>query len=160
MDATHTPATSTADFTEFYRAHHAEAVRWALALVGSRQVAEELAHDSLEAVGQRLARVDNPGGYLRRTVVNAARSWHRSHLRELRRIRLVNAGQPTAYTEPTREMLDALAHLPYRQRAAVTLRYWADWTDADIADALGCAPATVRVLVHRGIEALRKEIEP
>lgn len=160
MDATQTPSTSTATFTEFYRAHHPQAVRWALALVGSRQVAEELAHDSLESVGQRLGRLDNPGGYLRRTVVNAARSWHRGRLRELRRIRLVSAGQPTAYTEPTREMLDALAHLPYKQRAAVTLRYWADWTDDDIAAALGCAPATVRVLLHRGIEALRKEIEP
>ena len=34
-------------------------------------------------------------------------------------------------------MLDALSALPYRQRAAVTLRYWADWTDDQIADALG-----------------------
>ena len=66
---------------------------------------------------------------------------------------------PSAYTQPTTEMLDALARLPYQQRAAITLRYWADWTDEQIADALGCAPATVRVLLHRGIGELRKEIE-
>ena len=48
------------------------------------------------------------------------------------------------------EMLDALGALPYKQRAAVTLRYWADWTDEQIADALECAPASVRVLLHRG----------
>ena len=70
------------------------------------------------------------------------------------------AGQPTAYTQPTGDMLDALAGLPYRQRAAVTLRYWADWTDEQIAEALDCAPATVRVLLHRGIATLKKEIEP
>jgi len=56
-------------------------------------------------------------------------------------------------------MLDALAALPYKQRAAVTLRYWADWDDEQIAAALDCAPASVRVLVHRGIAALKQEID-
>ena len=56
-------------------------------------------------------------------------------------------------------MLGALAALPYKQRAAVTLRYWADWTDEQNAGALGCAPASVRVLLHRGLTALKKEIE-
>ena len=51
-------------------------------------------------------------------------------------------------------MLDALAVLPYKQRAAITLRYWSDWTDDQIADALGCAPSTVRVLLHRGLSSL------
>ncbi|MDO8364233.1 MAG: sigma-70 family RNA polymerase sigma factor [Actinomycetota bacterium] len=145
-------------FDTFYRAHHADAVRWAVALVGSHEVAEELAHDSLEAVGRRLATLDNPGGYLRRTVVNRAASWHRWHIRERRRVARATAGEPRSYTAPANEMLDALATLPYKQRAAVTLRYWADWTDEQIADALGCAPTSVRVLLHRGIAALRKEI--
>jgi RNA polymerase sigma factor (sigma-70 family) len=55
-------------------------------------------------------------------------------------------------------MLDALGGLPYQQRAAVTLRYWADWTDEQIGEALDCAPATVRTLLHRGIAALRKDM--
>lgn len=148
----------TSHFDDFYRLHRADAVRWAVALVGSRAVAEELAHDSLLAVGRRLDTIDNPAGYLRRTVVNNARSWHRTHLRERRRIALVNAGQPTSYTQPTRDTLDALARLPYRQRAAVTLRYWADWTDADIAAALGTSEGNVRVLVHRGLAHLRSAL--
>lgn len=147
-----------ASFDAFYRAHHADAVRWAVALVGSREVAEELAHDSLEAVRPRLDGLDQPPAYLRRVVVNRCHSWHRRHAREQRRIRRATAGAPGAHTAETNEMLDALAALPYRQRAAVTLRYWADWTDDQIAEALGCAPASVRVLVHRGIATLRKEI--
>ena len=155
---TSTSKPGTAAFDEFYRAHRADAIRWAVALVGDRQVAEELAQDSLAAVGSRLAKLDNPGGYLRRTVVHRAASWHRSHAREVRRIRRSTAGEPTSYTPATNEMLDALTALPYKQRAAVTLRYWADWTDQQIAEALGCAPTTVRVLVHRGIAALKQEI--
>ena len=145
-------------FDDFYRTHRADAGRWAVALVGSPEVGEELAQDSLEAVGHRLASLDNPAGYLRRTVVNRAASWHRWHIRSRRREVRSVAGQPTAYTQPTNEMLDALAVLPYKQRAAVTLRYWADWTDEQIAEALDCAPASVRVLLHRGIAALKKEI--
>lgn len=73
-------------FDEFYRTHHGLAVRWAIALVGSREVAEELAQDSLEAMRGRLDTLDNPAGYLRRTVVNRAASWHRWHIRERRRV--------------------------------------------------------------------------
>ena len=147
------------DFDTFYRTHQAQAVRWAVALVGSRAVAEELAQDSLEAVRPRLDRLDNPTGYLRRTVVRRCASWHRWHSRDVRRVARATAGQPLAYTQPTDDMLGALAALPYKQRAAVTLRYWADWTDEQIAEALDCAPATVRVLLHRGIATLKKEIE-
>ena len=152
-------ATTAMHFDEFYRTYRADAVRWATALVGSPEIGEELAQDSLEAVGRRLGSLDNPAAYLRRTVVNRAASWHRWHTRERLRIVRVTAGQPTSYTAPTNEMLDALTALPYKQRAAVTLRYWADWTDEQIADALGCAPTSVRVLLHRGIAALKKEIE-
>lgn len=147
------------DFDTFYRAHRADAVRWAVALVGRRDIAEELAQDALAAVGQKLEGIDEPAAYLRRTVVNRAASWHRSHARTLRRERRAAAGGDTSYTPPTSEMLDALNALPYPQRAAITLRYWDDWTDDQIADALRCAPGTVRTLLHRGIAALRKEID-
>jgi RNA polymerase sigma factor (sigma-70 family) len=147
-----------ADFDSFYRTHHRDAVRWATALVGSREVGEELAQDALIAVGQKLANIDEPSAYLRRTVVNRAASWHRWHGRSLRRESRATAVQALVYSEPTHDMLDALAVLPYKQRAAVTLRYWADWTDEQIAESLDCAPASVRVLLHRGIAALKKEI--
>ena len=130
------------DFDEFYRTHRADAVRWAAALVGSREIGEELAQDALAAVGQRLSTIDNPAAYLRRTVVNRAASWHRWHIRARRREHAPSPASRRRYTQPTNEMLDALAALPYKQRAAVTLRYWADWTDEQIADALGCAPGT------------------
>lgn len=148
----------TTDRDDFYRRHHTDAVRWAVALVGDRAVAEELAQDALVAVDRKLDELDNPAGYLRRVVVNRCASWHRSHQRELRRMRRASAGTVTTYTDPTRETLALLNGLPYQQRAAVTLRFWADWTDADIAAALGVAEPTVRVLVHRAIATLRTEL--
>lgn len=58
------------------------------------------------------------------------------------------------------ELFDALATLPWRQRAALVLRFHADLADADIASALGCRPSTVRSIIHRALGSLRKELQP
>lgn len=55
-------------------------------------------------------------------------------------------------------VLDALATLPYAQRAALVLRYWEDRPEREIAEALGCRPATVRSHIRRGLASLRKVI--
>jgi len=147
-----------AGFEAFYRDHHGPAVRWATALVGRSDVAADLAHDALIRVGGRLAEVDEPTPYLRRSVVNACHDWHRRADREtgwLAHHDVVARPHPA-----TIEVLDVLARLPYRQRAAVVLRFWDDWPSADIAAALGCREVTVRVLVHRGLAALRHQLTP
>lgn len=146
------------DFNDFYRTHRDDAVRWSLAIVADRAVAEELTQDAFVALDRCRTQLDNPAAYLRRTVVNRSISWLRSHAREQGRMQRAAAGQPTAYTAETHEMLGALAALPHKQRAAVALRYWDDWTDEQIAEALGCAPASVRVLVHRALATLKQEI--
>jgi RNA polymerase sigma factor (sigma-70 family) len=52
-------------------------------------------------------------------------------------------------------VLDAVARLPEKQAAAVTLRVLHDQSYGAIAAALGCAEATARVHVLRGREKLR-----
>ena len=54
------------------------------------------------------------------------------------------------------EMIDAIAALPYRQRAAIILRFWHDSSQAEIAAALGCRPGTVGSLIYRALAELRK----
>jgi RNA polymerase sigma factor (sigma-70 family) len=49
-----------------------------------------------------------------------------------------------------------LRRLPDRQRQALVLRFYEDLPDAEIARLLGCRPATVRSLVHRGLAAVRE----
>jgi RNA polymerase sigma factor (sigma-70 family) len=56
-------------------------------------------------------------------------------------------------------LVDALATLPHKQRAAVVLRYYEDRSEADIADLLGVRPGTVKTLLHRGLARLREVIE-
>ena len=154
------PTTAASDVAAaFYAAHRVDAARWAVALTGRRDMGEDLAQEALLRTAARLGSIDNPAAYLRRTVVNVCRSWARSVAREQRRVDLAHAGRPASVSAAGHELLDSLGRLGYKQRAAVVLRYWADWTDDQIAAALDCRPATVRVLLHRGLAALRAELK-
>jgi RNA polymerase sigma factor (sigma-70 family) len=48
--------------------------------------------------------------------------------------------------------------LPFRQRAVIALRYYADLPEAEIAEILGCRIGTVKSARHRAIARLREEI--
>ena len=56
------------------------------------------------------------------------------------------------------ELLDVLATLPERQRAALVLRFYADLPGNEIATILGCREGTVKSLIHRGLARLREEV--
>lgn len=58
----------------------------------------------------------------------------------------------------TIELAQALARLPFRQRAAIVLRYYGRESEREIAERLGCRTGTVGSLIHRGLAALRKEL--
>lgn len=140
---------------ELYQARYAGLVRLAYLLTGSPTVAEELVQDAFISVHRSWDRVREPAAYLRTAVVNAVRSWgRRAQLENVRR----PPHQPPAFQEPD-ELWDALGTLSPRQRAAIVLRFYEDLPDHEIATLLQCRPATVRTAVHRGLAALRKEIE-
>src|SRR3954447_20229006 len=53
------------------------------------------------------------------------------------------------------EVRRALGHLPVEQRAVVVLRFFNQLTEAETADALGCAIGTVQSRTSRALAALR-----
>ena len=69
-------------------------------------------------------------------------------------------GVQRSYEARFDELADAIARLPFRQRAVIVLRYYADLTETDIAHALECRPGTVKSLASRALAALSKEITP
>jgi RNA polymerase sigma-70 factor (sigma-E family) len=141
---------------DLYRLRYEPMVRLAVLLLGTEATAEEVVQDCFIRVGRRWDKVDHPVAYLRAAVVNACRS-------QRRRAGLERAHAHAAPEEvelEADEVWDALARLPYRQRAALILRFYEDLADREIAETLGCRPATVRSLVHRGLNQLREVLEP
>ena len=144
-------------FEDFYRAEFPGALRLAWLLTHSRDACEDLTQEAFAAVYRHFAELENPGGYLRRTLVNRCGTWRRDEAslrRRLLRLREEQCETPV----PDPGLISAVRRLPYRQRVVVVARYWADWPEADIADALGCRPGTVKSLASRALARLRTEV--
>jgi RNA polymerase sigma-70 factor (sigma-E family) len=153
-------ASQPASFEAFYLASYESLVRLAFVLTSSREVAEDLVQDSFVRLHHHYDNVEAPDRYIRRTVVNASRSHFRraGRERDKRPLLYVVAGGGEA-PGASGELNDVLLTLPYRQRAAVVLRYYSDLSENEIAEILGCRPGTVGSLIHRGLERMRRAIE-
>jgi RNA polymerase sigma-70 factor (sigma-E family) len=145
-------------FEAFYRAQYPAAVRLAHLLTNGDPAAEDLVQEAFTALHNRFASLDRPAAYLRVAVVNGCRRWHRSAGREERRLRLVHPRDSHAELGAD-HLLDAVRRLPEKQRTALVLRYWGGWSEAEIAEALGCRPGTVKSLSSRALDRLRREVE-
>lgn len=145
-------------FEAFYRERFGPMVKLAVLLTGSQEVGRDVVQDAFVRVHRRFEHLENSPAYLRTTVVNGCRSWQRR--RGVERRFAIRQPPPPPSTLGASEMDDALRRLPFRQRAALVLRFYGGFTEAEIADSLGCRPGTVGPLIHRGLAALKEVIEP
>ncbi len=147
-----------------YEEHVGRAVGLATLLTGDRYVAEDIGHDAFLKVAGRFGDLRDPGAfgaYLRRTVVNMCRARTRRLGRErtaLDRQVPHEAVDLDSRAEDRDELWPAIRRLPYRQRAALVLRYWEDLSEAQIAQAMRCSPRAVNALLSRAMATLRGEI--
>ncbi len=148
------------DLAGAYQEHHEALVRQAYLLVGSAEEAADLVQDVFVRCHRHWNNVADPAPYLRRAVVNACKSHHRKNFVRRAKSRWEPTSGPTRPDAPGDEMSDVLLSLPYRQRAAIVLHFYSDLSENDIASVLRCRPGTVGSLIHRGLEELRKVLEP
>ncbi|HEY7070997.1 MAG TPA: sigma-70 family RNA polymerase sigma factor [Acidimicrobiales bacterium] len=141
-------------FDELFRREREPMVRVAYLIAGSTAVAEEVAHDAFVTVFERWDRLDQPGAYLRRCVVNGAM---RASRRRAHGERLAAAAAPPGEVGPGfDDTLDAVRRLAPRARALVVLRYYAQLTTQEIADVLQIPQGTVKSGLHRALADLRE----
>lgn len=148
-------------FEELYTSSYESFVRLAFVLTGSRELSEDLVQDCFVRIHRRYDDLENPGSYAKQAVVNACRSHFRraGREREKRPLLYVVDAEPSPNGGQAGELHDVLLTLPYRQRAAIVLRYYSDLSELEIAEILGCRPGTVGSLIHRGLERLRTVVE-
>ena len=143
------------ELADLYHQRRIDLVRLAYLLTRRQAIAEDVVQEAFIGTAKAWPRVKHPWSYLRTSVVNACRSWGRHQA-------VVNA-HPPAPPEPVMqepdELWDALGRLDERRRSAIVLRYYLDLPHAEIGELLGCPAATVRSSIHRGLEALRREVE-
>jgi RNA polymerase sigma-70 factor (sigma-E family) len=153
--------------TQIYAAHYRSLVRLGALLLRDVGAAEEVVQDSFIAMHgawKRLRDPDRALAYLRQSVVNRSRSVLRHRTVELRH---APAPMPDAASAEHgamgslehQDVIVALRRLPERQREVLVLRYYADLSEADIADTIGISRGAVKSHASRGMAALRTTLE-
>ena len=154
--------------TQLYAAHYTSLVRLAALLVRHSGEAEEIVQDAFVAMHSKWRRLRDPDsalGYLRRTVVNRARSAQRHHAVADRHadtrpaLAAPSAEQHALSAETRATVLAALDRLPTRQREVLVLRYYSDLSENDIAETLGISRGAVKSHASRGVAALRTTLD-
>jgi RNA polymerase sigma factor (sigma-70 family) len=134
----------------------------ALALTGDRELAQDIAQEAFVrffASFRNLRGDDAAWPYLRKTIINLARSHFRK--RAVERLYLDRQSQslPEQHAYPfDDDLLAALHGLPYRQRVAVVLRFCEDLSEQATAEVLGVSAKAVNGLVNRALRALRERV--
>lgn len=157
-------------FEEFAATRLPAVLAFAAVLTGQRATAEDIAQEVLIRAYARwhmIGGLDRPELYVRKMVLNEFLSWRR---RSWRLIPAEDAGDKATGADSTLDpagqyaeraaLLAEIGKLPRRQRAVLVLRYYEDRTDAEIAELLGCRPATIRAYASRALAALRVELQP
>ena len=141
-------------FADLYRAHWDGMVRLAFVMVDDLGVAEELAQDAFARVFRTRATVRDPLAYLRSSVYNACRNYHRSE-----RVRR-STPEPVAagVSAMGDHVIDVVRRLSPKKRALVVLRYYSGLTDTEIAQTTGLPVGTVKSTLHRALVELREEL--
>lgn len=134
--------------------------RTAYLLCGDWHQADDLVQTTLTKLYVAWRRVrsnEAPDAYARRILTRCflderRRPWRRESPVDV----LEDQAGPTGGSHDAAiDLRAALAELPARQRATVVLRFWADASVTETADALGCSEGTVKSQTARAIATLR-----
>jgi RNA polymerase sigma-70 factor (sigma-E family) len=153
--------------TQTYQAHYRSLLRLAALLLDDLSSCEDVVQEAFIRVHAARRRVREPEktlAYLRQTVVNLSRSTLRRRILGLRLLPKpmpdMASAEEGAYDALERDQLKAaLRGLQRRQREVLVLRYYADMTEAQVAEVLGISLGSVKAYGSRGLAALRVLME-
>jgi RNA polymerase sigma-70 factor (sigma-E family) len=155
------PGWTDQDFDAFVGARMPALVRFAYALTGDLGHAEDIVQTALMKtyLSTRRQVLQAPEAYVRRAIVSA----NVSRFRKRRVVENLVDTPPEPAASPSRaspaeaaeEFVSLLAGLGRRQRTALVLRYYEDWTEAQVAEAMGISTGTVKSLTSRALATLR-----
>ena len=151
-----------AEFAEFVSARSSALHRAAYLMVGDVGMAQDLVQEALTktyVAWPRLRDIGNAEAYTRKAITTTAISWFRrkqwSHERPTGRVPETGAAGHAETATQGAWLWEALLGLPARQRAAIVLRYYEDLTEAQTAEAMGCAVGTVKSQASAALTRLR-----
>jgi len=151
---------SDAEYAEFVHASWPRLFRTAYLLVGDHGLAEDLVQTALARTYVAWPRIEDPNAataYARTCVTNEALTWFRKRGWRSEVVGEATAERAAEHQDPAMRptVLAALRQLAPRQRAVIVLRYYADASVAETAQALDCSTGTVKSQTSDALARLR-----
>ena len=164
--ATRTTPSVDALVAHMFAEEGANLVRLARFFVDDRTAAEDLVQEAFIRFTRSAHRIRSAGSapaYLRSIVLNLARDHNRRGLVSLRHHlpdveSAASAEDELFASEDRREVVDALRHLPVRQRDALVLRYFLELGIDDIAATMQISRNSVKTHLKRGLASLEQAL--
>jgi RNA polymerase sigma factor (sigma-70 family) len=133
------------------------AMRPALRILRSPAPAEDVAAEVLARAFVDWGRLEGAvwlDAWIVRVSTNLAIDQVRRSARRFPRIHVAEDGE----LEVRLDLASAVAQLPRRQREAVSLRYFGDLSERDVAALMDVSLGSVKTHIHRGLATLREQL--
>lgn len=151
------------DFETLFRSEFPRLVSLGVAMTGRRDVAADLAQETMLRAHRRWADVvgyEAPAAWCRKVMTNLLIDHHRRATAERTAIERLRVEPDHAAASPAVERWGELvAALPGRQRIIVTMYYADDRSVDDIAVALGVSTGAVKASLFKARRTLRRHLE-
>jgi RNA polymerase sigma-70 factor (ECF subfamily) len=156
-------------FEDLYREYVGRIYAYVRSQLGNAADAEDVTAQvfmkAYEAYGRYESRFETPSAWLFKIARNATLDQHRRAGRQ-ERLRREAAQQPEATADPGslaeerilfRELMEAVAELPDRQREVIGLRH-SGLSFAEVGGLMSCSDDAAKMLYHRALRALREVV--
>jgi RNA polymerase sigma-70 factor, ECF subfamily len=107
----------------------------------------------------RVGKLDDPAGWVRRVAVNRLLNVRRSRLRHEAAVERLGPSTRAEDSAGRPEILDAVRALPRQQRIAIALYYGRDLSVQEVAEAMSITSGSVKSHLHAGRAGLRARLE-
>ena len=155
-------------FGVIYGRYRQVVYRFARAMTGTADAADDITHDAFLAVLAEAARFDARRASLSTYLYGIVRNLCRAHLRRASRLQSIDfhasewpaaaSGDPLAEAQMAALVRRGVAELPSRYRELVLLCDLHDLSYADAAQVVGASVPAVRSRLHRGRQLLRASL--
>lgn len=149
-------------FEAFYRDTWDQTYRTLALTIRDHELAREAVDEGMARAlsnWRHLSTDRNPSGWVYRVAFNWAVDQIRRKDREQKRTRADTSSLSWVPDTPRPDLTEKVNQLSLEQRAVVVLRVVNDWSETDVAHALGVPVGTVKSRLSRALQILRLEVE-
>ncbi len=153
---------------QIYDQYSPELYRYAMRLLGNPCIAEDCVSETFSRFLHALAAQKGPRDYLRAYLYRIAHNWITDQYRRERPSEELDESLPDKEDVPEQTadqnaenaaLQQAIRKLTPDQRQVITLKFWHDWENEEIARALHKPVGAVKSLQHRALNTLQRYLQ-